>query len=123
MKPIIHISTANDEAIEHCEQLMGKATLLQEEKRKDHTAVYPMHNRYFSNGDKPWVILVNHKNTMMLKYNENEYVINQGELVFFDDNIMHEWQMNNNDMTIYYYRSKSEQPVTAGTYCLDGYFD
>lgn len=123
MKPIIHITKATPEALKHCEKLMGQPVFLQEEQRTDHSAVYPLHNRYFSNGDKPWVVLVNIKNSMTLTYDENEYLIHEGELVLFDDNIMHSWQMNNNDMTIYYYRSKSVHPVINGTYCLDGYFD
>lgn len=123
MKPLIYISKATTDALKHCEKLMGQSVFLQEEQREGHSAIYPMHNRYFSNGDKPWVVLVNSKNTMKLIYDEEEYLINEGELVLFDDNIMHAWQMNNNDMTIYYYRSKSEQPITVGTYCLDGYFD
>lgn len=123
MKPIIHITKANTETLQYCETLMGQAvTFLLEEQRQDHSALYPMHNRYFSNGDKPWVVLVNLKNTIKLIYNHNEYIINAGELVLFDDNVMHEWQMTNNDMKIYYYRSKSEQPVLTGTYCLDDYF-
>lgn len=44
---------------------------------------------------------------------------NQNELVCFDDNIMHEWEMNNNDMAIYYYRAKSDTPINRGTYCVD----
>lgn len=123
MKPIIYITKATTDTLKHCEKLMGQAVFLQEEQRHGHSAIYHMHNRYFSNGDKPWVVLVNHKNTMKLIYNENDYVINEGELVLFDDNIMHEWHMNNNDMTIYYYRTKSEQPVIKGTYCLDEYFE
>ncbi len=113
---------ASDSALKDCEQKMNNAVLLSEETRKNHSANYPMHNRYFSNGDKPWVILVNTKNHMKLTYDGKEYIINENELVFFDDNVMHAWKMNNNDMTIYYYRAKSENPVTQGMYCLDGYF-
>ena len=51
---------------------------------------------------------------------ERVYIIQAGELVFFDDNIMHAWEMKNNDLTVYYYRAKTDKPVTQGTYCLDG---
>ena len=49
---------------------------LGEETRKNHTAHYPWHNRYFSNGDKPWVVLVNTKNNMKLTYTGKEHTFN-----------------------------------------------
>lgn len=123
MKPTILIKKASIEALRACEELMGQAVLVSEEVRTNFTASFPTHNRYFSNGDKPWVVLVNNKNTMVLTYDEKEFHINEDELVFFDDNVMHAWEMNNNDMTIYYYRAQSTQPIVSGTYCLDDYFD
>lgn len=119
---MLHITKATPNAIRDCEQQMQQGTLLAEEKRKNHTANYPLHNRYFSNGDKPWVILINTKNSMKLTYLDKEYIIEEGELAFFDDNMMHAWEMKNNDMTIYYYRAKTNTPVRQGTYCLDDYF-
>lgn len=109
-------------AIQDCEQKMQNGILLATEMRENHTANYPLHNRYFSNGDKPWVILVNTKNNMILTYLDKEYIIQEGEFVFFDDNVMHAWEMKNNNMTIYYYRAKTEHPIHHGTYCLDDYF-
>ncbi|MFI5343896.1 MAG: hypothetical protein ACHQUC_06715 [Chlamydiales bacterium] len=122
MTAILYITKMSNFELKNCEKKMNQAVLLAEETRKNHTAHYSMHNRYFSNGDKPWVILVNTKNKMKLTYNDAEYIINEDELVFFDDNIMHSWEMNNNDMKIYYYRAKSENPVKQGTYCLDEMF-
>lgn len=122
METIIHITESSEAALQECRSKMNQGILVAEEKRKNHTARYPRHNRYFSNGDKPWVILVNTKNIMKFTYNEKQYFIHENELVFFDDNVFHSWEMNNNDMTIYYYRAKSDVPVREGTYCLDDYF-
>jgi hypothetical protein len=113
---MIIITRASEQVIQDCEQKMQDHTLLFKECRTNHTAVYPLHTRYFSNGDKPWVILINLKNEINFTYYGKEYVINENELVFFDDNVLHSWEMNNNDMTIYYYRAKSENPITEGTY-------
>ncbi|MGD9592900.1 MAG: hypothetical protein AB7V32_10305 [Candidatus Berkiella sp.] len=115
IKPATNFSLAEFEAQMIQPQFIG------EEFRRNHSAHYPLHNRYFSNGDKPWVILVNLKNKMILTYDDKEYIINENELVFFDDNVMHAWQMQNNDMKIYYYRAKCDKPVLDGTYCLDGF--
>ena len=57
---------------------------------------------------------------MKLTYDDIEYVIQENELVCFDDNILHAWEMKGNDMTIYYYRAKSNIPINQGTYCIDG---
>ena len=119
---MILITQLSESAIMECESKMINAVLLFEETRNNHTADYPMHNRYFSNGDKPWVILINNKNTMKLNFDGNDYTIYENELVFFDDNIMHAWEMKNNDVKIYYYRAKSENPVMKGSYCLDEFF-
>jgi hypothetical protein len=119
---MLYIGKVSINTIKDCEQKMQQSIFLGEEKRKKHTANYPLHNRYFSNGDKPWVILVNARNIMKLTYGNEEYVINEGEWVFFDDNIMHAWEMKDNDMTIYYYRAKTDAPIKQGMYCLDGYF-
>jgi hypothetical protein len=121
-KRMLYIAKASLAAIKDCEQRMQQGILLAEEKRENHTANYPMHNRFFNNGDKPWVILINTKNTMKLTYLDKEYTIQEGELVFFDDNVMHAWEMKDNDITVYYYRAKTDNPIKQGTYCLDGYF-
>ncbi|STX37488.1 hypothetical protein [Legionella feeleii] len=113
------ITQSSDSALKHCIESLGEIVFLGKETRTNHTAIYPMHNRFFSNGDRPWVILVNFKNTMKLTYGDKEYTIHENELVCFDDNIPHAWEMNGNDMTIYYYRAKSAVPVTQGTYCID----
>lgn len=119
---MLHILKTTLSTIKDCENKIGRCVFLGKETRLNHTAVYPLHNRYFSNGDKPWVILVNEKNSMKLSYADQIYDIKEGELVLFDDNIMHSWEMNNNDMTIYYYRASTDNPVMQGTYCLDDYF-
>lgn len=119
---MLYITKASQNAISECQQIMQEATFIADEARSNHTASYPLHNRYFSNGDKPWVILINTKNSIKLIYQAKEYIIQEGELVLFDDNVMHAWEMNNNNMTIYYYRAKTDTPITHGTYCLDDYF-
>jgi hypothetical protein len=119
---MIHIMKTSLSALKDCEQKMGNAILVAEEERKNFTAQFPLHNRYFSDGDKPWVVLVNTKNKMKLTYNGKEYIINEDELVLFDDNIVHSWEMNNNDMKIYYYKGQTDAPIKEGTYCLDDMF-
>jgi hypothetical protein len=120
---MLHIAKISPNTINECEQKMQQGKFLTEETRLNHTGSYPMHNRYFSNGDKPWVILFNTKNSMKLTYLNNEYLIQEGEFVFFDDNILHSWEMQNNDMTIYFYRAKTDNPIKQGTYCIDTYFE
>ena len=61
---MILITQASETVIKECESKMVNGVLFFEETRIDHTAEYPMHNRYFSNGDKPWVVLINNKNTI-----------------------------------------------------------
>lgn len=56
MKPTLLIKKASIEALRACEALMGQAVLVSEEVRTNFTARFPAHNRYFSNGDKPWVV-------------------------------------------------------------------
>ncbi|MBX9977860.1 MAG: hypothetical protein K2X98_06440 [Alphaproteobacteria bacterium] len=119
MKACIHISQLSQKTLKDAIESLGDAIFLGEETRINHTATYPMHNRYFSNGDKPWVILVNLKNKIKLTYDGIEYTLHENELVCFDDNVMHAWEMNNNNMTIYYYRAKSASSVNQGTYCID----
>jgi hypothetical protein len=121
-KTLIYIDQVSDATLSFCESKMVQATLLGKEARTNHSAQYPLHNRYFSNGDKPWVVLINTKNKMKLIYDGVEHIINENHFVFFDDNVMHAWEMQNNDMTIYYYRAKAEHPIRQGTYCLDQYF-
>lgn len=120
MKAFISITQASSSALEQCIKSLGEALFLGKETRTNHTATYPIHNRYFSNGDKPWVILINLKNTMKLTYDGAEYLIQEHELVCFDDNVLHGWEMSSNDMTIYYYRAKTPRPINQGTYCIDG---
>lgn len=119
MKAFIHITQASDDALKQCIESFEQVVFLGQESRTNHTATYPLHNRYFTNGDKPWVILVNLKNTMKLIYDSVEYIIHANELVCFDDNIPHAWEMSGNDMVIYYYRAQSTDPINRGTYCID----
>ncbi|MFO1257279.1 MAG: hypothetical protein U1E78_02490 [Gammaproteobacteria bacterium] len=119
MNNIFQITEATDESLKKFKLLLANTEYISSETRKNHTASYPMHNRYFKNGDKPLVILVNTKNTMKLHYDGKEYTINQGEMVLFDDNVMHAWKMDNNDMEIHFYRAKTDHPIKDGTYCID----
>lgn len=69
---LIHIDQVSEAALSYCESKMIEATFLGKETRTNHTANYPLHNRYFSNGDKPWVVLINTKNKMKLTYDGEE---------------------------------------------------
>jgi hypothetical protein len=119
LKSSLYIKHASPNILKDCIESLGDIIFLGKETRLNHTATYPMHNRYFSNGDKPWVIIVNLKNRMKLNYDGIEYIINEHELVCFDDNIVHAWEMKNNNMEIYYYRAKSLAPINQGTYCIN----
>jgi hypothetical protein len=119
LKAFIYITKASNSNLKYCIELLGEIVFLGKETRINHTATYPIHNRYFSNGDKPWVILVNLKHTMKLTYDGIEYTIHENELVCFDDNIPHAWEMNENDIDIYYYRAKNANSINQGTYCID----
>lgn len=119
---MVYITKATPASIQECAQKLHEVTLLKEEFRENHTGDYPLHNRFFSNGDKPWVIVVNLKNPLKLHYDGKDYLIQENELVLLDDNVMHSWVMRNNDLRILFYRAKSEKPITSGTYCIDDYF-
>nr|UVT38034.1 hypothetical protein cemce18_00030 [uncultured bacterium] len=56
---------------------------------------------------------------MKLIYDGIEYLIQPNELICFDDNVPHAWEMNGNDLEAYYYRASSTTPIYQGTYCID----
>lgn len=103
-----------------------KIQLITTENRIEFSGEFPVHTRYFSNGDRPLVALVKHSGTATLRYGiENEaVVIPDQNFVFFDDSVPHAWVFNNCNLEIYYYRlSDTERPApTTGDYCLDTYF-
>lgn len=98
---------------------------LKKEDRINFNGEFPEHNRYFSNGDKPLVALVNLKGTVHLNYENADYPIPEKHFVFFDDNAKHSWIMKNTDLEIFYYRQKCNEvnnPVFVGDYCIDSMF-
>ncbi len=103
-----------------------KIQLIATEDRIEFSGEFPIHTRYFSNGDRPLVALVKHSGTARLRYGiENEdVVIPDQHFVFFDDSVPHAWVFNKCNLKIYYYRlTDNERPApTSGDYCLDNYF-
>lgn len=97
---------------------------LLKEQRINFSATFPMHNRYFSNGDKPLVALVKKNGYAKLNYQNKEFILKDGEFVFFDDNEPHSWVMEACDLDIFYYKQTCEikNMMTKGDYCLDSFF-
>ncbi|OPZ24013.1 MAG: hypothetical protein BWZ03_00321 [bacterium ADurb.BinA186] len=102
----------------------SRVSLIAQESRRNFTAVFPLHNRYFSNGDKPLVALVKKSGYACLTYAGLDHVLGDEEAVFFDDNVPHSWVMKNCDLEIFYYRQAQGNytPVCEGNFCLDSYF-
>ena len=100
--------------------------LITSEKRSEFSGEFPIHTRYFSNGDRPLVALVKHSGTARLRYGieAEDIVIPDQNFVFFDDSVPHSWVFNKCNLEIYYYRlTDTEHPApTTGDYCLDNYF-
>ena len=103
-----------------------KIKLLATENRSKFSGEFPIHTRYFSNGDRPLVALVKQSGVAILRYGiaNKDLVIPDQNLVFFDDSVPHAWVFKNCNIDIYYYRlTDNERPApTTGDYCLDHYF-
>ncbi len=103
-----------------------KIQLIATENRIEFSGEFPIHTRYFSNGDRPLVALVKHSGTARLRYGigNEDVVIPDQNFVFFDDSVPHAWVFNKCNLEIYYYRlTDNERPApTTGDYCLDNYF-
>ncbi len=114
----------NEAVLSTLDERYGALQMLGQESRSNFSATFPVHNRYFSNGDKPLVLLVKHKGKVELCYNGENFVLGDKEFVFFDDTIRHSWVMNRCDLDIYYYRKSiaDHVKITTGDYCLDNYF-
>src|SRR5271170_4979986 len=95
---------------------------LSKEERKNFSADFPLHNRYFSSGDKPLVAFVKLRGYAALRYLHSEFVLLDNQMIFFDDNIPHAWVMRDCDLHIYYYRCEEKfLPIDTGDYCQDKY--
>ncbi len=106
-------------------QYFSNLPLVFEEKRASFSGAVPLHNRFFSNGDKPLVGLVNCSGMVRLVYQEKTFEITEGDFVFFDDNAIHAWDFKDADVLIFYYRQRAvdlENPICSGDYCIDTLF-
>jgi hypothetical protein len=101
-----------------------KIQLITTENRTEFSGAFPIHTRYFSNGDRPLVALVKHSGTARLRYGNEDVVLPDENFVFFDDSMPHAWVFNRCNLEIYYYRlTDTQRPApTTGDYCLDNYF-
>jgi hypothetical protein len=103
-----------------------KIKLIATEERIKFSGKFPPHTRYFSNGDRPLVALIKHSGVAILQYGitNNDIIIPDHHLVFFDDSVPHGWFFNQCNLDIYYYSvTDNEKPgPTTGDYCLDNYF-
>ena len=103
-----------------------KIRLITTENRIEFSGEFPTHTRYFTNGDRPLVALVKQSGIAKIWYGtgNEELVIPDHNLVFFDDSEPHSWAFTKCNLNIYYYRlTEDENPApTTGDYCLDDYF-
>jgi hypothetical protein len=120
--PIIAIY--NQANLDKCLRSFSYLQKIHQEVRTNFTANFALHNRYFSNGDKPYVVLVKKCGQIELIYNNKPYHLSDGEFVFFDDNVSHSWSMINCDLEIIYYQQVGDfaNRVIQGDYCLDDFF-
>lgn len=97
---------------------------LSSETRQNFTGEFPMHTRYFSNGDVPLVALINVFGDALFGYDNNHVHLSAGDFIFFDDSKPHSWVFKNCNLEIFYYRHCDEKgmQITQGDYCLDNYF-
>lgn len=118
------IAPFNEGNLKKCLSYFSNPIFLFKEERFGTTAEYPNHNRFFSNGDKPYVALINRRGIVTLTYENQVYSIKEGEFVFFDDNVHHSWIMKDCDVEIFYYKqcAPSVLPVKNGDCCLDNFF-
>ena len=98
---------------------------ISKERRENFSADFPMHTRYFSNGDVPLIALVKHAGTAIINYNKQVYDMEDGCVIFFDDSEPHSWQFGNSQLDICYYRCgpMNSRIITTGDYCLDEFFE
>jgi len=94
------------------------------EERTIFSGDFPLHTRYFSNGDRAVVRL--HKLSGEAHYFDSNLKIelpDQGTIIF-DDGLPHGWHFKNSHLKIDYYREKnpSTPASKSGDYCLDHYF-
>lgn len=103
-----------------------KIRLIATENRMQFSGEFSTHTRYFSNGDRPLVALIKQSGFAILRYGigNEDIIIPDQHLVFFDDSVPHAWVFNKCNLTIYYYSlTDQEKPApTTGDYCLDDYF-
>lgn len=103
-----------------------KIHLITTENRIDFSGEFPTHTRYFSNGDRPLVALIKQNGSAKLRYGKGneDIIIPDRNLVFFDDSIPHAWVFNKCNLSIFYYRlTDNHKPgPTKGNYCLDDFF-
>src|SRR5262245_17219952 len=95
--------------------------LLSTETRENFSAEFPSHTRYFSNGDRPLVALVNVHGCAIFGYDsKHEICLADGDFVFFDDSKPHSWIFKNCTLEIFYYRVSDQNNclVKEGDYCL-----
>jgi hypothetical protein len=98
---------------------------LLKENREDFSGEFPMHTRYFSNGDRPLVALINLSGHAVFGYEVDKYAkLEAGEFIFFDDSEPHCWIFKNCNLEMLFYRLKNPEGAgnTSGDYCLDNYF-
>ncbi len=118
------ITKFNENSLSEILNSFAPATLLSIETRKDFTAKFPSHTRYFSNGDIPLVALINISGNALFGYDNKHFPLDIGDFVFFDDSKPHSWIFEDCNLKIFYYRFSNTKGIriTQGDYCLDSYF-
>lgn len=126
MKKLPIVAKFNEQELEKILNQFGPMQFQLKEKREDVSGDFPMHTRYFSNGDKPLVALINLSGLATFGYeNDKGANILAGEFIFFDDSLPHSWRFQNCNLEIMYYRFSDPHDAgrTDGDYCLDNFFN
>ncbi len=118
------ISEFTDSKLNHILADFPSIEFLSLETRKNFSGAFPMHTRYFSNGDSPLVLLKALAGNAIFSNRDLHSTISAGSFIFFDDNDPHSWIFDNCDLEIVYYRLPKNDGVrvTHGDYCLDDFF-
>jgi hypothetical protein len=96
-----------------------------EENRQNFVGKFPLHTRYFKNGDIPLVALINIAGkAAVFGMNDASITLRSGDFIFFDDSQPHSWIFEHCTLDIFYYRLpyRNGPKITQGDYCLDNYF-
>lgn len=115
----------SEEGLQNLKTQVQGLIFLERELRDGFAGEFPLHTRYFSNGDRPLVALVKHSGQAVFLSRSGGHSLEDGEMAFFDDSEPHGWSFQNATLEIFFFRQQ-EPPIeaaTTGDYCLDDFFN